>query len=201
MNKKNLSGFVVVTVFFMLAASAIPVSSSEEKDFLQLYAVGDHVAGEETINHNNNINEIEIIPGYGIVAYRVSLTVDPDEIPANGISTSTITAQLKDRKGNHVKVKDVIINFKITRGILSATSVVTDNNGRAIVTLTSGTKQGTAIIKVTSENILGPEVTKVKFAKINSDKKDHDGEVLGFNTKFDEMMTTFNDAFDEYFRV
>jgi nitrogen fixation protein FixH len=145
--------------------------------------------------------EIESIPGYGIVAHSVSLTVDPDKIPANGISTSMITAQLKDRKGNDVKVNDVIINFKTTRGILSATSVVTDNNGRAIVTLTSGTKQGTAIIKVKSDNVLIPEVTKVKFAKVNSDKKDHDGEVLGFNTKLEEMMTTFNDAFDEYFIV
>ncbi len=161
MDKTTLTCIVVTTAFFMLAASAIPVSAEEEEVFPNLYAGGDHAAGEY---HQDN--EIEHIPGYGIVAHRISLTADTNNIPANGLSTATIIAQLKDRKGNDIKVEDVIINFETTRGTLSADSAVTDHDGRAIVTLTSSTERGTAVVKATSDSVLIPDVTKVKFVEV-----------------------------------
>jgi len=62
-------------------------------------------------------SEAYFISGYGLIAYSIDdLNANPDNIPANGISTSTITAQLKDKKGNDVKVKDVIIYFQRSKG-------------------------------------------------------------------------------------
>ncbi|HEY9205608.1 MAG TPA: Ig-like domain-containing protein [Candidatus Methanoperedens sp.] len=160
MDKKILSGIVVAIVFFMLAASAIPVSALED------YAGSDQPAVEESINHDDNINKFESISGYGIIARRISLMTDTNNIPADGISTSTIIAQLKDRKGNDVKVEDVIINFETTKGTLSADSAVTDHDGKAIVTLTSSTERGTAIVKATSDSVLIPDIMKVKFVEV-----------------------------------
>ncbi len=158
MEEKNLSGIVLTAVFFILAASAIPVYAEEDS----LHADSDYATGEGLVNHH----ETENIAGYGIVARRISVTADPEEIPANGISTSTIIAQLKDRKGNDVNVKDVIVNFETTRGTLSADSAVTDSNGRAVVTLTSSTERGIAIIKAASDSVLIPDMTKVKFVEV-----------------------------------
>lgn len=90
---------VLIMAFFMLAALAIPVSASTEEDILHLDESGGSTAADKSGNHN------DWIPGYGIVARTISLTVDPEKIPANGISTSMITAQLKDKKGNDVNVK------------------------------------------------------------------------------------------------
>ena len=67
--------------------------------------------------------------------------------------------------------------------------------------MTSSTKQGTAVIKATSDSVLTPDVTKVKFMKVVSDKKGHDVEVSGLSTNFEEMITTLNDVVDEYFMV
>ncbi|NJD76805.1 MAG: hypothetical protein FIB08_06885 [Candidatus Methanoperedens sp.] len=169
MDKTTLTGIVVTTVFFMLvvsvipAVSAIPVSA-EEEGLLDLYAGGDYATGEDSVSDEDK--EIEHIPGYGIVARRISLTADTDSIPANGVSTSTIIAQLKDKRRNDVKVEGVIINFKTTRGTLSSDSAVTDHNGRAIVTLTSSTERGTAIVRAMSDSVLIPDVTKVKFVEV-----------------------------------
>ena len=107
----------------------------------------------------------EGIPGYEIEAHRISLTADPEEIPADGTSTSTITAQLTDHRGNNVSVGDVIINFRTTKGTLNADSAVTDEYGTATVTFTSSTKHGTAVIKATSDSVLNPGTTRVKVLK------------------------------------
>ncbi len=164
MDKKILSGIVVTTLLFLLAASAIPVNAAEE-DLPHLNTGSDPAADDISVKHNEDINN-ENIPGYGIVARRIILTADPEQIPANGISTSTIIAQLKDRKGKDVKVKDVIVNFETTEGTLSADSAVTDSNGRAVVTLTSSTERGIAIVEAASDSVLIPDMTKVKFAEI-----------------------------------
>jgi hypothetical protein len=98
-------------------------------------------------------------------AFRISLIPNPDKIPADGESTSTITAQLMDRNGKDVKAKDVIINFRTNEGTLSANSAVTDDNGKATVTLTSNTQQNYAFIRAKSDSVLIPGITVIRFVK------------------------------------
>lgn len=106
------------------------------------------------------------IPRYEIVAYKISLTADPTRIPADGTSTSTITAQLQDRYGNDILVEDVTINFRTTGGTLSADSAVTDNDGTAIVTLTSKTTPQTENISAMSEGVKIIGLTFVRFEEL-----------------------------------
>jgi hypothetical protein len=146
---------VPIMILLLVAALAIPVSASEESGL----ADGDPLVS--SLGH--------FIPGYGIIAHTISLDAHPDKIPADGVSTSTINIQLKDKRSRDVKVKDVIINFRTNKGILSANSAVTDINGRASVTLTSSTKPEKANIKASSDSVLMPGKTEVEFEKVASD--------------------------------
>ncbi len=141
MNKIVLMNKIVVSViaFFVLAALAMQVSASAKEDNLKL----DEGSGS-------------IAPGYGIVAYEISLTANPFMLPPDGKSTSTITAQLKDREGKNVKVKDITINFQTTQGTLSADSAVTDENGTATVELTSSNRIRVARLLAKSDSVLIP---------------------------------------------
>ena len=189
MSKRNVAGIVLTMAFFMLAAFVIPANASAKEDTLHL-DVG-------RVDHRLGGHESDWFSGYGIVAQRISLSADPDDILADGISTSTITAQLKDRRGNDVKVADVIIEFRTTRGTLSANSAITDLNGKATVTLTSSANEATAVIKATSDSVLNPDTTKVEFEKVGKDKKEHD-ENSGLSNNIRKMISRFNDVFVGY---
>ena len=115
-------------------------------------------------------SSVDFIPGYGIVAYKISLTASPNNIPGNGISTSTITAQLKDRNGNNVQISGVRIDLKTTGGTLSNEGPLTNTQGKAIVTLTSSTKSGVANILAKSDSVLIPGHTQVDFTKTQPSK-------------------------------
>ena len=136
--------------FLMLAIFTLPVNASSDEDVLNPDGDSGFIASES-------------IPGYGIVAYKISLTADPFIIPSNGKSTSMIKAQLKDRNGKNVRVKDVFINFQTTEGTLSADSAYTDNNGKATIVLTSSKKRTIAKITAKSDSVLIPGVTYVIF--------------------------------------
>jgi hypothetical protein len=111
--------------------------------------------------------------------YRVTLHANPKVIPADGISTSTITAQIIPFLGipkpldkptevyhsTQPNLGGIRINFETTHGTLSATQVTTDKNGRATVTLTSEKSDNLlrARIKATSRNIIKGGETFVIF--------------------------------------
>jgi hypothetical protein len=141
--KMNIKTLVPIMIFLLVVAMAMPASASPDSGLYQ----NDPLA--------NGLGHF--IPGYGIIAYTISLDAHPDKIPADGVSTSTISIQLKDKKGKDVKVKDVIIDFR------------SDNNGRSTITLTSGTKPEKANIKASSESVLMPGKTEVEFEEIASD--------------------------------
>lgn len=151
----NIKTLVPIMIFLLVAALAMPASASEDSGMDR----NDILAN--SLGH--------FIPGYGIIAHTISLDAHPDKIPADGVSTSTISIQLKDKKGKDVKVKDVIIDFRTNKGTLSADSAVTDNNGRATVKLTSSTKPEKANIKASSESVLMPRETEVEFETVASD--------------------------------
>nr|WP_178386096.1 Ig-like domain-containing protein [Pseudomonas aeruginosa] len=74
----------------------------------------------------------------------VGLTASAAEITANGVEESTLTATVQDVRGNTVG-SGVTVNWSTTLGSLSATSSVTDVNGRAVVKMAS-IQAGTATV-------------------------------------------------------
>ncbi|MBN1294488.1 MAG: Ig-like domain-containing protein [Candidatus Latescibacteria bacterium] len=82
-----------------------------------------------------NINEV--------VARGIELFASPSQIPANGISTSVITALLRDDNFNPVVGENIIFSTDI--GTITAADS-TDENGRAEATLVSERKNGEAMV-------------------------------------------------------
>jgi len=83
----------------------------------------------------------------------ITLTANPDSIPADGASSSAITAELKTSTGDPVP-QGTTIRFSTTLGRLSSSSVTTpDDTGRAIVSLISATSAGTATVTATSGGV------------------------------------------------
>ncbi|MBF0204366.1 MAG: Ig-like domain-containing protein [Desulfamplus sp.] len=87
----------------------------------------------------------------------ITLTANPASIPANGSSSASITADIKDRSGNPVPA-GTSVTFSTTTGTFSSTSTTTqsitvttpDNTGKVIVSLISSTTAGFATITATS---------------------------------------------------
>ncbi|MDA8481312.1 Ig-like domain-containing protein [Citrobacter sp. Awk 4] len=76
-----------------------------------------------------------------------SLVADPaDDILSDGVTASTLTAVVKDAKGN--ALSDVTVTFSTTTAQLSTETAVTDDKGAAKVRVTS-TKSGAYVVKAT----------------------------------------------------
>lgn len=82
----------------------------------------------------------------------VSVSVNPDLIPADGISQAFVTVQLKDRNMRNAGKSGVSINLSATIGNLSLTGLITDEKGRASTIITSDLS-GTSIISANSRGI------------------------------------------------
>jgi adhesin/invasin len=78
---------------------------------------------------------------------RSTLTASPSSILADGVTTSTITVQLKDANGNNLSASGGTVVLSSTAGTLS--SVTDNNNGTYTAVLTSTTTAGTATISGT----------------------------------------------------
>lgn len=84
--------------------------------------------------------------------HTVTVTADHDKIPADGLSTSIITAQAVDQGGFHVS-DGTVVTFTTSLGRLGSTAVTkTTASGIATATLTSSTTAGTAIITATADS-------------------------------------------------
>lgn len=78
-----------------------------------------------------------------------TLNASPSVLPADGLSTSTITVQVKNEFNNPI-IGDSI-QFSSTAGMITAVSV-TDNDGRATARLTSDRRNTNATIKAWLKN-------------------------------------------------
>ena len=183
---------LAIMAFFVLAAFTTSVSATGEDGIIPFE---EGIPDFDAMAMDKDGDKDKWMHGYEIVAHRVSLTADPEEIPADGTSTSAITAQLQDRHGNDVFVEDVIINFRTTRGTLNSDSAVTNEYGTATVTLTSSTKHGTAVIKATSDSVLTPGTTRVKFTKVVSATGAHDVEVSGVTSNYRTVIALIANFF------
>jgi adhesin/invasin len=86
-------------------------------------------------------------------ASTVAVTASPSSIVANGTSTSTLTATVRDANGNGVP--GFAVAWTTTNGSLATSSTTTDANGVAMVVLTSSTTAGTANITAGAPGVTG----------------------------------------------
>lgn len=77
----------------------------------------------------------------------IVLAATSTSIPANGTSTSTLSATVKDPKGNAISGQ--IVNWTTTAGSLASTTATTDANGVATTVLTSSTTAAIARVQAT----------------------------------------------------
>ena len=81
----------------------------------------------------------------------LELTADPSSIAADGISTSTVTALLKDAYAN--PLSGVTVTFTATLGTLSHPRRTSDAEGTASVVLTSAITPGVSTISASADSI------------------------------------------------
>ncbi|GFE62103.1 Ig-like domain-containing protein [Geobacter sp. AOG2] len=92
------------------------------------------------------------------VPATITVSASPSSVPADGNTTSTITANVKNFAGTVLSGQTV--SFSTTGGTLSATSATTDGSGNATVTLT-GTATGSVTVTATAGGKSGS--TQVTF--------------------------------------
>lgn len=93
---------------------------------------------------------------------QVTLSANPEIISANGTSTSTLTAEVKDAVGNPV-VDGVMVVFSTTAGSISGPAPTVQ--GIATATLTSSTQPGTAQVRAAVGNVQS-NIKQVQFSAI-----------------------------------
>jgi hypothetical protein len=100
----------------------------------------------------------QINPGW---PHSMTVTADPTSIPADGTSTSTIRATVKDRNNNPVADGTTVV-FATDLGTLNCTITGTIN-GVATVMLTSGTVPGQARVSARSLSASGQVSVQLTF--------------------------------------
>ncbi|MCP4106724.1 MAG: hypothetical protein GY749_14500 [Desulfobacteraceae bacterium] len=81
----------------------------------------------------------------------ITLSANPDSLYADGTSTSTIRADVRDAKGNAIGGEEITFNITQGGGTLSAPTSVT-SGGVATVTLTAPSTYGKVVIRAKSVN-------------------------------------------------
>jgi adhesin/invasin len=119
-------------------------------------------AGDATVRASvgsvNTTGTVTFAPG---VAHDVTVSASPTSIEANGTSTSTLSATVKDANGNLVGSGKTVA-WTTSAGSLASPSTVTDSNSVASVVLTSSKTAGTANVRASSGT--GSGTASVAFA-------------------------------------
>ncbi len=112
---------------------------------------------------------------------QTTINADPDEILANGTSSSLITVQVIDENGDIITSGGATVTLSATDGTLSG--VADNNDGTYTATLTSSTDPGFVTISGTvnggpitdtAEVIFSPEAGAIYFSRQSGDFSDHD---------------------------
>ncbi len=103
-----------------------------------------------------NVTQV-IYVGIGGVAVSIALTANPTSIPADGSSSSTITATVTDSTGAPV-IPGTSVTFSTDLGTFagggtSITATTSDDTGTVSVSLISATTAGTATVTATSSGV------------------------------------------------
>ena len=104
---------------------------------------------------------VDLIPG---PPFALTVEADPLSIPADGVSTSTITVTVQDQ-WDHPVADDTAVTFTTSRGTFPTGRVyiAATTGGVAAALLTSGTEEGTAIVSVVVEPIPTPRTVEIAF--------------------------------------
>jgi hypothetical protein len=130
-----------------------------------------------------------LAPTLVLVSFTVTLAADPINLLADGVSTSTLTATVKDAEGHNV-ADGTPVSFTTDRGILGSSTITkTTTNGAATATLTAPTERGIATVQAQSDNV--SDYTAVFF------KERGQPDVVAAKTESTEPGTDTVDAKDE----
>jgi uncharacterized repeat protein (TIGR01451 family) len=113
--------------------------------------------------YGNNINSLQggAEPSVLVTKFKVVLAANPASgIPAEGASTSTITAIVTQ---GGTPQADVTVQFQTTAGILSSGTAATDASGRAVVRLTAPISTQAITATVTGRYLTAYDTENVAF--------------------------------------
>ncbi|MEK1943122.1 MAG: Ig-like domain-containing protein, partial [Pseudomonas sp.] len=112
--------------------------------------LGSTATVQATTGHAHDSINVVFMPGTPASGNNgISLAASPASLTADGTSTSTLTASVRDAKGNSVGA-GVNVNWATNLGALSSATSSTDANGVATVVLTAATVPGTANVQATT---------------------------------------------------
>ncbi|MFQ6058458.1 MAG: Ig-like domain-containing protein, partial [Anaerolineae bacterium] len=115
-----------------------------------------------TVDSRTGSTTVDFIPG---PPFTLTVEAYPLSIPADGVSTSTITVTVRDQ-WDHPVADDTVVAFTTTLGAFPTgqTYMTATINGIATATLTSATEEGTAIVSIVVEPIPAPGTVEIAFA-------------------------------------
>jgi alpha-tubulin suppressor-like RCC1 family protein len=121
-------------------------------------------ASATTLKHDCSGTPSLSICGYVPVtgsAVKSTIGTSPTSIVADGVSTTTVTIQLKDASGNNLTSSGGSVIVTATGGTLG--TVIDNNNGTYTVTLTSSTTPGPVTIGFSLNGVSGTATVQVQF--------------------------------------
>lgn len=120
-------------------------------DDLSIDEVGAYTIRATANNHTPVTSvQFQITPGPPD-ADESEISADPTSIPADGVSTSTITVLVRDEDEN--PVPGATVNLSTSLGTLSPNPAMDNGDGTYTATLTAGTTTGTAVVSGTADGI------------------------------------------------
>jgi hypothetical protein len=163
---KDVSGNAVsgVTVTFSTTLGTIPASAQTDdngKVIVSLTASASSGVAEITCRAGgiSQKTAVTFTGGSDVVPATITLTPASTSISADGTSSTSITADVRDSSGSPVPM-GTVISFSTTLGIIP-NSAQTDSNGRVIVSLTSSTTSGIAQVTCRAGSVT--QKTSVEF--------------------------------------
>lgn len=175
------------TVYFATTLGSIPDSATTKGGFAYVELTSASTSGYATITGTSGgEKDTAQVYFFDTGPYYITISANPNSIPADGISGCTINAIVRNSKGE--PVSGTTVKFSTTRGILNPTSASTDNSGAAQSTLTSTTTIDNNV-RVTA--VAGPAAATVRvwFTQPSSD----DVAYVTVDSNIDEIVVDSNE--------
>ncbi|MDF1558241.1 MAG: hypothetical protein P1P80_08725 [ANME-2 cluster archaeon] len=92
-----------------------------------------------TLSHLTDDVDVYIRPdNTGGLPNGLLVSVQPDSVPADGVTAARASVQVIDNRGYNVQAEGRVINLSSSRGNLSTGQVITNSHGSGSMTITSG---------------------------------------------------------------
>lgn len=144
----NASGALFVSTPTATTGSSTQSATTDAFGRATVYYKAGSTSGSDTVEviSSNGVHQSVVITvaGSGATIGGLTLTSANASIPADGVTTVALTAQVQDTAGQPLANQSVA--FASTAGTLSAATATTDATGMARVTLRAGTQATTAVV-------------------------------------------------------